>query len=164
MSQLDLIIRNGRVVLPEGVRQLDIGIKDGKISRLEPAISESASDERQADGLYVFPGMIDTHVHFNEPGREDWEGFATGSAMMAAGGCTTFFDMPLNGIPSTVNTEALYEKAEVGKQKSIVDFGLWGGLVPGNLKDLAPLAEAGVIGFKAFLSASGNDEFEAADD
>lgn len=104
------------------------------------------------------------HVHFSEPGRAHWEGFETGSQMMAAGGCTTYFDMPLNGIPSTVDQKALLEKVNVGEEKSVIDFGLWGGLVPGNIEDLEELAKSGVIGFKAFLSTTGNDEFERADD
>lgn len=108
--------------------------------------------------------MIDCHVHFNEPGREDWEGFETGSQMMAAGGCTTYFDMPLNCIPSTVTAEHLLAKAELGRQKSAVDFALWGGLVPGHIEDIRPMAEAGAIGFKAFLSKSGTDEFRSVDE
>ena len=108
--------------------------------------------------------MIDVHVHFNDPGRDSWEGFDTGSKMMAAGGGTTYFDMPLNGIPSTVNKPALFEKVEHGKAKSLVDFGLWGGLVPGNVGELKGLGQNGVIGFKAFLSESGNEDFERVDD
>ncbi|WP_077623649.1 allantoinase [Sediminibacillus massiliensis] len=164
MKQLDLIIKNGLVVLPKGVTRQEIGIKDGKIAFVEKSIEASAEEIVNAEGHYVFPGMIDIHVHFNEPGREEWEGFSSGSAMMAAGGCTTYFDMPLNGVPSTTNTDALYQKASIAKQKSIIDFGLWGGLVPGNVQDLSALSDAGVVGFKAFLSASGNEEFEAADD
>ncbi len=164
MERLDLIIRGGSVVLPGGVTQADIGITDGKIVAIEENLRAEAGQEWDAAGRHVLPGLIDVHVHFSEPGREHWEGFTTGSAMMAAGGCTTFFDMPLNGIPSTVTEEALLGKARLGTQKSIVDFGLWGGLVPGNEEDLEPLAAAGVIGFKAFLSTTGNKEFEAVDD
>ncbi|MFE0506353.1 hypothetical protein ACFW03_18585 [Peribacillus butanolivorans] len=83
---------------------------------------------------------------------------------MAAGGCTTYFDMPLNGIPSTIDRKSLLEKGKIGERKSVIDFGLWGGLVPGNIEDLEELAKSGVIGFKAFLSTTGNDEFERADD
>ncbi|NUU60102.1 allantoinase [Paenibacillus agri] len=164
MEQMDLIVRNGVVVLPTGVEQVDIGIKDGKIKVITSELAASARQEWNAAGQVVMPGMIDVHVHFSEPGREHWEGFSTGSSMMAAGGCTTFFDMPLNGIPSTVNCEALLDKARLGNKKSVVDFGLWGGLVPGNEDDLAPLAKSGVIGFKAFLSTTGNKEFEAVDE
>lgn len=164
MERYDLIVRDGSVVLPDGVKKVDVGIKDGKIAAIAAKLEGEAEHTYNADGSHVFPGMIDVHVHFSEPGREHWEGFTTGSAMMAAGGCTTFFDMPLNGIPSTVNEEALQEKARIGNEKSLVDFGLWGGLVPGNEDDLKPLAESGVIGFKAFLSTTGNKEFEAVDD
>lgn len=164
MEQLDLIIKNGSVVLPSGLEKMDIGIKDGKITEIEKAITKRTLNIWDATNQYIFPGMIDVHVHFSEPGREHWEGFKTGSKMMAAGGCTTYFDMPLNGIPSTVTKEALYEKAKLGKEKSYVDFGLWGGLVPGNESDLEELAHSGAIGFKAFLSTTGNKEFEAVDD
>lgn len=164
MTQYDLIIRNGIVVLPDEVKKTDLAIKDGVIVKIDTNLSGTSLEERDAAGTYIFPGMIDVHVHFSEPGRDYWEGFETGSNMMAAGGCTTYFDMPLNGIPSTVNRQALLEKAEIGKQKSAVDFGLWGGLVPGNQQDLKGLADAGAIGFKAFLSETGNEEFERADD
>ncbi|GER67607.1 allantoinase [Weizmannia acidilactici] len=164
MANYDLLLRNGFIVLPDEVKQADIAVIDGKIVRIGPKIPGNGQKEIDAAGKYVFPGMIDIHVHFNEPGREDWEGFETGSKMIAAGGGTVFFDMPLNGIPSTVTKEALLQKAEIATQKSVTDFGLWGGLVPGNLADLKDLAESGVIGFKAFLSDSGNPEFERADD
>lgn len=164
MSLYDIVIRNGNVVLPTGVVKTDIGVKDGKVAAIEKNLQHQGEQEWNAEHQYIFPGMIDVHVHFSEPGREHWEGFHTGSMMMAAGGCTTYFDMPLNGIPSTVNKEALDEKARIGNEKSVVDFGLWGGLVPGNEEDLKPLAESGVIGFKAFLSTTGNKEFEAVDD
>jgi allantoinase len=108
--------------------------------------------------------MIDVHVHFNEPGRTDWEGFTSGSRQMAKGGCTTFIDMPLNSIPSTTTVSALTEKAKLGMKKSLVDFGLWAGLVPENEPEIEGLAEAGAIGFKAFMSATGTSEFSAVDD
>lgn len=164
MAVYDLLIKNGQVVLPNEVKKMDIGVIDGIITDLGESLSGDAGEIWQAEGQYVFPGMIDVHVHFSEPGREDWEGFETGSSMMAAGGCTTYFDMPLNGIPSTVDQKALEEKAAIGKTKSVIDFGLWGGLVPGNENELISLAESGVIGFKAFLSETGNKEFEASDD
>jgi allantoinase len=164
MSLYDVVIRNGNVVLPTGVVKTDIGVKDGKVAAIEKNLHHQGEQEWNAEHQYIFPGMIDVHVHFSEPGREHWEGFHTGSMMMAAGGCTTYFDMPLNGIPSTVNKDALDEKARIGNEKSVVDFGLWGGLVPGNEGDLKSLAESGVIGFKAFLSTTGNKEFEAVDD
>jgi allantoinase len=160
----DLLIRNGDVVLSNEVKRLDIGIENGKITALDQVLDGEAKQVIDAEGMTVFPGMIDVHVHFDEPGQENWEGFETGSAMLAAGGCTTFFDMPLNGIPSTVTKEAFVDKVAIGEAKSHIDFGLWGGLVPENLDDLASLAEAGAIGFKAFLSPSGNPNFHSIDD
>ncbi|MBM7606548.1 allantoinase [Metabacillus crassostreae] len=164
MVQFDLIIKDGTVVFPNGVDKVDLGIKDGKIVLIDKVIPIEGIKVWDAKNQYVFPGMIDVHVHFSEPGREHWEGFLTGSQMMAAGGCTTYFDMPLNGIPSTVTQEALHEKVRLGNEKSCVDFSLWGGLVPGNESSLEGLARDGVIGFKAFLSTTGNKEFEAVDD
>ncbi|HWK22413.1 MAG TPA: amidohydrolase family protein, partial [Ureibacillus sp.] len=164
MEKMNLMIKNGTVVLPTGLEQIDIGVKDGRIQILGKNLLNDSEKIWDATNQYVFPGLIDVHVHFSEPGREHWEGFRTGSQMMAAGGCTTYFDMPLNGIPSTVTEEALSKKANLGNEKSLVDFSLWGGLVPGNEGDLKALAESGVIGFKAFLSATGNQEFESVDD
>ena len=164
MSTYDLIIRNGYVVLPDEVKKADVAIQNGKIIKIGYRLDDKGLEEYEACNQYIFPGMIDVHVHFSEPGRAHWEGFETGSQMMAAGGCTTYFDMPLNGIPSTIDKAALLEKAKVGEAKSVVDFGLWGGLVPGNIEELEGLAKSGVVGFKAFLSATGNDEFERADD
>ncbi|MFF2854909.1 allantoinase [Peribacillus sp. NPDC058002] len=164
MSIYDLIIRNGYVVFPDEVKKADLAIQDGVIAKVGDRLDDKADVEYEADGQHIFPGMIDVHVHFSEPGRTHWEGFETGSQMMAAGGSTTYFDMPLNGIPSTVDRKALLEKGKLGEMKSVIDFGLWGGLVPGNIDDLEDLAKSGVIGFKAFLSATGNEEFERADD
>ncbi|MER2192275.1 MAG: allantoinase [Solibacillus sp.] len=164
MLTYDLIIRNGSVILEHEIQLVDLAIQDGKITKIEPAIKGVATREIDATGHYILPGVIDVHAHFSEPGREHWEGFTTGSSMMAAGGITTYFDMPLNGIPSTVTKQALLDKATTGQQKSFVHFGLWGGLVPGNLPHLKDLAEEGVIGFKAFISPTGNKEFEHADD
>jgi allantoinase len=134
------------------------------IAEIGALSAENSKDTFEAGGLHLFPGAVDCHVHLDEPGREHWEGFETGTAMLAAGGCTTYFDMPLNGIPSTTTVQAFEEKKKIANEKSLVDFALWGGLVPGNIGEIAGLAEAGVIGFKAFLSESGNKEFEAVDD
>lgn len=164
METYDLIIRNGFVVLPEEIKKTDIAIKNGVIAKIEANIVHPCFEERNAEGLYIFPGVIDIHVHLNDPGREEWEGFETGSNMLAAGGCTTYFDMPLNGIPSTVDKRALFQKAAIAQKKSVVDFAFWGGLVPDNQNELPRLAEAGAIGFKAFLSETGNKEFERVDD
>ncbi|WYP25801.1 allantoinase AllB [Alkalihalobacillus sp. FSL W8-0930] len=160
----DVVIRHAKVVLETGVVESEIGINNGKIAELSKTISIQGVKEIDAKGQYVFPGAVDVHVHLNEPGRAFWEGFETGSSMFAAGGTTTFVDMPLNGIPSTVTKKDLYDKARLGEEKSIVDFGLWGGLVPGNVHELAGLSEAGCLGFKAFLSPTGNKEFESVGD
>lgn len=154
---LDCIIKGGNVVLSDRVCTIDIGIRNGIIVDLSPDIQTSSSTTVDAQGLYVMAGIIDAHVHLNEPGNSAWEGFDTGSAALAAGGCTTYLDMPLNGLPPTVTVEALNLKLDAAKAKgSHVDFALWGGLVPSNLDDLEALADAGVIGFKAFMSAPGD--------
>ncbi|WEA46347.1 allantoinase [Priestia aryabhattai] len=159
----DLIIRDGSVVLEDEIVKADIGIKKGKIAEIAPGVSTPAKKYVDAKGKYVMPGMIDIHVHFDEPSRDHWEGFNYGSASMAAGGCTTYFDMPLNGVPPTVTEAALWEKKTLADQKSVVDYGLWGGLVPGNKEELAKMAHSGVIGFKAFMSEAGS-EFDFSDD
>ena len=110
------------------------------------------------------PGVVDVHVHFNDPGRADWEGGATGSAALSAGGGTTFCDMPLNSSPAVIDGESFDRKHAALQNRVFADFGLWGGLVPGNVDHMAALAERGVIGFKAFMSNSGIDDFGRADD
>jgi allantoinase len=163
-DKYDLIIKGGHVVLSNDIRDIDIAVRDGVIVAMGDDISNHAELVLDASNQYVLPGMIDAHVHFNDPGRTDWEGFFHGSRLMAAGGCTTYLDMPLNNIPSTTKLSFLLEKAQKGLSDSIIDFSLWGGLVPGNYDDLEDLAANGVIGFKAFLSATGTDEFESIDD
>jgi len=158
----DLIVRGGTLVIP-GLPQADIAIEDGKISAIGPDLPGS-SDELDARGLHVFPGLIDVHLHFNEPGRTEWEGAATGSRALAAGGGALFFDMPLNSTPCTVNAAAFDHKREALAQSSITDFALWGGLIPGSVTEMAELADRGVVGFKAFLCDSGLPEFPRADD
>lgn len=138
----------------------EIGIIDGKIAGLHGG---SAHEIIEAHGLRIFPGVIDPHVHFNEPGREDWEGISTGSAACAAGGTTTFFDMPLNSTPPVIDAAAFERKRMLAEQKSYVDFALWGGLVPGNAGALSRLKAAGAIAVKAFMSASGIEDFPKSD-
>ncbi len=121
------------------------------------------SREIDAQDLTIFPGAIDAHVHFNEPGRAEWEGFATGSRAAAAGGTTTIFDMPLNAHPPTIDGPAFDAKRAAAEKNSLVDFGLWGGLVPGNLAQLETLRDRGVVGLKAFMCASGIEDFPAVD-
>src|SRR5579862_2093995 len=141
----------------------DIAIEDGKIEAVAPELP-GAAEEINARGLHVLPGLIDVHLHFNEPGRTEWEGAATGSRALAAGGGTLFFDMPLNSTPCTVNAAAFDQKRAALEQSSITDFAIWGGLIPGNVPELAELADRGVVGFKAFLCDSGLPEFPRADD
>ncbi len=160
---LDLVVRGGRIVTPDGVFDGQLGILHGKIVRVEPEVTDPTHAELDAAGRYVFPGIVDAHVHFNEPGRTEWEGLAYGSLALAAGGGTCFFDMPLNSEPPVLDAAALRTKRELAEQQSCVDFALWGGLVPGNLDKLAGLRDAGAIGLKAFMSNSGIDSFPRVD-
>jgi allantoinase len=159
----ELIVRGGTLVTPEGLLREDVAIADGRIQAIGPELSGGA-DEIDARGLHVFPAVIDVHLHFNEPGRTEWEGAATGSRALAAGGGAVFFDMPLNSTPCTVNAREFDRKRAALEASSITDFGLWGGLVPGNAGDMAELADRGVVGFKAFMCDSGLPEFPRADD
>ena len=163
-SKLDLLVRGGRVVTPEGLLAADLGVAGGRIVSLARGIAPEAAEVIDAAGLHVFPGIVDAHVHFNEPGREDWEGLASGPAALAAGGGTTFFDMPLNSLPPVIDAASFARKRALAEQKSIVDFALWGGLVPGNLDQLEALRDAGAIGLKAFMCGSGVEEFPGITD
>lgn len=158
----DLVVRGGTLVI-EGLPLADIAVEEGKIAAIGPELP-SGSEEIDARGLHVFPGLIDVHLHFNEPGRTDWEGAATGSRALAAGGGTLFFDMPLNSTPCTVDAAAFQLKCAALAESSITDFALWGGLIPGNVSSMAELASRSVVGFKAFLCDSGLPEFPRADD
>jgi allantoinase len=160
----DLIVRGGVLVRPDALLQADLAVEDGQIAGVGPELSGPARVEIDATGLLVMPGLIDVHVHFNEPGRAHWEGFATGSRALAAGGGTCCFDMPLNSSPPVLDRPSLEAKRAAAEAASVADFGLWGGLVPGNEANLAELAEGGVVGFKAFLCDSGLPEFPAVDD
>jgi allantoinase len=159
----DLVIRGGSVVTATSVESLDIAVEDGVIRAIGPELP-GGLEELDARGLTILPGLIDVHLHFNEPGRVEWEGAATGSRALAAGGGTLFFDMPLNSSPCTVDAMAFDAKRAALEQSSVTDFGLWGGIVPGNLEQLEILADRGVVGFKAFLCDSGLPEFPRADD
>ena len=164
MSDFDLMIRGGTVVTRTEVRSLDIGIAGDVITAIAPGLDGSGRQTIDADGLHIFPGLIDSHLHFNEPGRTDWEGFETGSRALAAGGGTLFFDMPLNAHPPTLDGASFDQKLAAAQAASLVDFAFWGGLVPGNLDRLEELAKRGVVGFKAFMANSGIDDFPRADD
>ena len=154
MSDFDLLVRG---------REQDIGVSDGKFVALGRNLSGPAELEIDARDLTIFPGVIDAHVHFNEPGRTEWEGFAAGSRAAAAGGTTTVFEMPLNAHPPTTNRESFELKRAAAEASSLVDFGLWGGLVPGNLSDLEPLRDCGAVGLKAFMCNSGISDFAHVD-
>lgn len=160
----DLIIRGATLVDVHMELTADLAVTDGKIAAVGLSLAGEAHEIIDGTGLHVFPGLIDPHVHFNEPGRTEWEGFATGTRALAAGGVTTFFDMPLNSDPPTTTVEAFDAKMALLKEKAIVNGYLWGGLIPGNLDNLSALHERGVIGFKAFMCDSGIPEFPAADD
>lgn len=163
-SQLDLVIRNGSVVTPAGVAVADVGIAGGKFAAIAPQLREAGVREIDAAGRHVFPGVLDAHVHFNEPGRAEWEGLATGSAALAAGGGAWFCDMPLNSTPPVLDGATFAEKRRLAEAKAVTDFSLWGGLVPGNLDRLGELRDAGAVGLKAFMCGSGIDDFPGVTD
>lgn len=158
-----MIVRGGLLTTPEGMVAADLAVEDGRIAAIGPELPGGIS-EIDARGLTVLPGLIDVHVHFNEPGRDDWEGAATGSRALAAGGGTLFFDMPLNSSPCTVGPAEFDAKRAALERSSVTDFALWGGIVPGNRTALADLVGRGAIGFKAFMADSGLPEFPRADD
>ncbi len=158
-----MIIRGGTVVTADGEKQADIAIDGEWIVNVGPK-ADAPGEEIDATGLHVLPGGIDSHVHFNEPGRTDWEDIAHGSAALAAGGYTAFVDMPLNNLPVTTTVEAFDLKLDAMERSSLVDFGLWAGLVPGNLDEIEGLVNRGALGFKAFMCPSGIDEFPACDE
>jgi allantoinase len=160
MATPDLIIRGRRVVLPDTIAPRSLHIRDGKIISL--ADYESLADCEVIDvdeESLIMPGLVDTHVHINSPGRTEWEGFQTATRAAAGGGVTTLIDMPLNSIPPTTTLAGLKTKLDVARSNCFVDVGFWGGVVPGNGGELGNMFEAGVVGFKCFLVPSGVDEF-----
>jgi allantoinase len=161
----DLVIRGRRVVTPEGVRAATVHVAEGRIVRVG-AWEEVMPDVPVVDTgeSMVMPGLVDTHVHVNEPGRTEWEGFETATRAAAAGGVTTILDMPLNSIPATTTAEALEAKRQTAREKSVVNVEFIGGVVPGNAGELEALRDAGVRAFKCFLSPSGVDEFPAVNE
>ncbi|GGO92535.1 allantoinase AllB [Wenjunlia tyrosinilytica] len=158
---IDLVLRSTRVITPDGERPAAIAVADGRIAQV------LAYDAPPPDGARVvelgddalMPGVVDTHVHINEPGRTEWEGFASATRAAAAGGVTTLIDMPLNSIPPTTTVDALAIKRDAALGRVHVDVGFWGGAVPGNVRHLEPLHHRGVFGFKCFLLHSGVEEF-----
>jgi allantoinase len=155
------VIRSQRVVTPEGLRAATVHLRKGKIAavRGHDDIPSGATVYEARDSV-VMPGLVDTHVHINEPGRTDWEGFETATRAAAAAGVTTLIDMPLNSIPATTTVAALEAKRNAARGKCWVNVGFWGGVVPGNTGNLQALFRAGVFGFKCFLVPSGVPEFE----
>ena len=154
-------IKSKRVVTPHGERDGSIHVEDGVITAIHNYACACESDETYDFGdLVIMPGLVDTHVHVNEPGRTEWEGFETATRAAAAGGVTTIIDMPLNSVPATTTLDALRAKQSAAAGKCHVDVGFWGGLVPHNIDELAALHEAGVFGFKCFMINSGVPEFD----
>src|SRR6267378_2149973 len=154
------VIRGERVVTPEGIKAAAVHIRNGTITAVRGYDDlPGGANVYDARGSVVMPGLVDTHVHINDPGRADWEGFETATRAAAAGGVTTLVDMPLNSIPATTGAAALAAKIAAAEGKCRVDLGFWGGVVPGNAGALEGLAAAGVLGFKCFLAPSGVDEF-----
>ncbi|MEU2280600.1 allantoinase AllB [Streptomyces sp. NPDC013178] len=161
MSDAELVLRSTRVITPEGTRAATVVVSAGKITAVLPhdaGVPSGARLEDLGDDV-LLPGLVDTHVHVNDPGRTEWEGFWTATRAAAAGGITTLVDMPLNSLPPTTTVDNLRTKRDVAADKAHIDVGFWGGALPDNIKDLRPLHDAGVFGFKAFLSPSGVDEF-----
>ena len=160
MDRLDLIIRSRRVVLPNAIRPASVHICNGVIVALGEwdEVPEQAPLTDVGDAV-VMPGLVDSHVHVNEPGRTDWEGFTTATRAAAAGGVTTLVDVPLNSIPPTTTLGGFNEKLAAALGKCWIDVAFWGGVIPGNTHEIKPLLDAGVRGFKCFLVHSGVDEF-----
>jgi allantoinase len=157
---IDLVVRSQRVVTPDGIRAAAIHVTGGTIARVA-AHDDIPAGVRVVDygDLAVLPGIVDTHVHLNEPGRTEWEGFATATRAAAIGGVTTLVDMPLNSIPPTTTREGFAAKRDAARGQCAVDVGFWGGVVPGNQRELTGLVADGVRGFKCFLVDSGVEEF-----
>lgn len=156
----DLLVVARHAVLPEGLAPASIEVRGGRISAVHTDLrAVEARVTRDLGDTMLLPGLVDTHVHINEPGRESWEGFATATRAAAAGGITTLVDMPLNAIPPATTLAALRAKRAAASGQSSVDVAFWGGIVPGNLGELEGLAADGVSGFKCFLVDSGVDEF-----
>ena len=161
MADIDLVIRAPRVITKAGEVSRCVAVRDGVVVAIEPLEAELEGEEtvELADDEVLIPGLVDSHVHVNEPGRTEWEGYETATRAAVAGGVTTIIDMPLNSIPPTCTVEALEVKREAARGKCHVDVGFWGGAIPANIDDLRGLHDAGVFGFKCFMVHSGVDEF-----
>jgi len=155
-----LVIRSARVALPDGVRQAAVLVRDKKIVDIaEYGAPAGATTEVDLGELALLPGLVDTHVHVNEPGNTAWEGYGSATRAALAGGVTTICDMPLNSVPPTTSVGALRQKAAAAAGQCAVDVAFWGGAVPGNADQIGPLLDAGVLGFKCFLVDSGTSDF-----
>ncbi|WP_157002295.1 allantoinase AllB [Agromyces laixinhei] len=163
IETFDLVLRGERVLLGEEFSPAEVGVRGGVIARIAPSGTGLRAPEtvQLAADEVLIPGLVDTHVHVNEPGRTEWEGFVSATRAAAAGGVTTIIDMPLNCDPPTTSVAALDAKRRAAAGQILVDVGFWGGVVPGNLAELGPLDDAGVFGFKCFLLDSGVEEFPA---
>jgi allantoinase len=160
-----LLVTGAQLVDELSVRRADLLIEDGRVVSIMRPDQSLATDHRiDAYGLHVLPGVVDAHVHFNEPGRTDWEGFLSGTTAAAAGGITTVCDMPLNSHPPTLDSRALALKRGAIAEHALVDYAIWGGVVPASLQHLAELQRDGVVGVKAFLCESGLADFPALDE
>jgi allantoinase len=162
VSANDFVLRSRRVLLPGGTREASVVVREGKVAAvLGHADVAPGQNVVDVGHQVVMPGVVDTHAHINEPGRTEWEGFETATRAAAAGGITTVVDMPLNSIPATTSAEALRQKAAASEGRCAIDYGFWGGVIPGNVGELDAMVDAGVTGFKCFLIHSGVDEFPA---
>ena len=161
--RVDLALRGRRVVTPEGERAGAVLVRDGRIvAVVDPGALPLGTPVEDVGDAVLMPGLVDSHVHVNEPGRTEWEGFESATRAAAAGGVTTLVDMPLNSSPVTTTRDALERKRDAAAGHGRVDCGFWGGLVPGNAREVARLLDAGACGVKAFLCHSGIDDFPAA--
>jgi allantoinase len=154
-------LHSERTVTPEGIEDAWVVVREGKILAVLDVEPEGIQIQ-ELHNLVLMPGLIDSHVHINEPGRTEWEGFETATKAAARGGITTLVDMPLNSSPVTTTLAAFEQKLSAANGRMLVNCGFYGGLIPGNTADLEPLLKAGVLGIKAFLSHSGIDEFPNA--
>jgi allantoinase len=153
------VFRSSRIVTPDGIRPGEVVVRDGVIAEVRERGGSGGAEVRDLGDLALLPALVDTHAHINEPGRTEWEGFTTATRAAAAGGIGLVLDMPLNSIPATTTLEALELKARTAQGQCRVDYGFWGGVVPGNAGQLEPMVRAGARGFKTFLVHSGVDEF-----